>query len=118
VQEATGEKIFNLIDEEIKKCGQSHANCIAFATDDASNMVRCIYSMWYRLKVESPFCVQHKCICHSLVLCIQYAVSKLPSYIGFLLSEIPSWFHHSELRREAHKELFRVMNIATEFEPN
>jgi hypothetical protein len=62
--------------------------------------------------------VQHKCICHSLALCIQYAVSNLPSNIGFLLSEIPSWFRHSELRREAYKELFRVMNTATEFEPN
>jgi hypothetical protein len=62
--------------------------------------------------------VQHKCICHSLALCIQHAVSKLPSNIGFLLSEIPSWFRHSELRREAYQELFRVMNTATEFEPN
>jgi hypothetical protein len=32
VQEATGEKIFNLIDEEIKRCGQCLANCIGFAT--------------------------------------------------------------------------------------
>jgi hypothetical protein len=62
--------------------------------------------------------VQLKCICHLLALCIQYAVSKLPSNIGFLLSEIPNWFRHSELRRDAYKELFRVMNTATEFEPN
>ena len=27
VQEATGEKIFNLIDEEIKRCGQWHWFC-------------------------------------------------------------------------------------------
>ena len=49
---------------------------------------------------------------------MQHAVSKLPSNIGFLLSEIAHWFRHSELRREAYKELFRVMNTATEFEPN
>jgi hypothetical protein len=61
--------------------------------------------------------VQHKCICHSLALCIQYAVFKLPSNIGFLLSEIPNWFCHSELRREAYKELFRVINPASESEP-
>jgi hypothetical protein len=41
VQEATGEKIFNLIDEEIKRCGQSLAYCIGSATDGASNMVGC-----------------------------------------------------------------------------
>jgi hypothetical protein len=84
VQEATGEKVFNLIDE-IKRCGQSLANCICFAMDGASNMVRCNNSVWSRLKV-SPFCGQHICICPSLVLCIQYAVFKLPSNIGFLLS--------------------------------
>jgi len=98
VQVATGEKIFNLIDEEIKRCGQSLASCIGFATDGASNMVGCNNSVWFRLKAVSPFCVQLKCICHSLVLCIQYAVPKLPSNIGFLLSEISNWFRHSELR--------------------
>jgi hypothetical protein len=117
VQEATGEKILNLIGEEIKIFGQSLANCIAFAMDGASNMVGCNNSVWSRLKAVS-FCVQLKCICHALALCIKYAVSKLPSNIGFLLSEIPNWFCHSELRQEAYKELFSVMNTATEFEPN
>jgi hypothetical protein len=118
VQEATGEKIFNLIDEEIKRCGLSLANCIGFATDGASNTFGCNNSVWSRLKAVSLFCVQLKCICHSLALYIQYAVSKLPSNIGFLLSEIPNWFRHSELRREAYKQLFRMMNTAAEFEPN
>jgi hypothetical protein len=95
VQQATGEKIFNLIDEEIKRCGQSLANCIGLATDGASHMVECNNPVWRRLKAVFPFCVQHKCICHLLALCIQYAVSKPPSNIGFLLSEIPNWFRHS-----------------------
>ena len=85
VRETTGEKIFDLIHKEIKRCGQSLVNCIGFATDGASNMVGCNDSVWSRLKAVSPFCVQLKCICHSLALCIQYAVSKLPSNIGFLL---------------------------------
>jgi len=91
-------KMFSLIDEGIKRCGQSLADCIGFATDGASNMVGCNNSVWSRLKAVSPFCMQLKCSCHSLALCIQYAVSTLPLNIGFLLSEIPSWFHHSELR--------------------
>jgi len=95
LQEATGGKIFNLIDKEIKRCGQSRANCICFATDGASNMVGCNNSVW---SAVSPFCVQLICICHSLAVCIQYAVSKLPSNIVFLLSEILSWFHYRELR--------------------
>jgi hypothetical protein len=68
VQEAAGGKIFNLIDEEIKRCDQSLANCFGFATDGASNMVGCSISVWSRLKCVSPFCVQLKCICHSLAL--------------------------------------------------
>jgi hypothetical protein len=47
-QEATGAKIFNLIDEEIKRCGQSLANCIGFASDGASNMVGCNNAVWSR----------------------------------------------------------------------
>ena len=41
VQEATGQRIYIFIDEEIKGCGQSLANCIGFATDGASYMVGC-----------------------------------------------------------------------------
>jgi hypothetical protein len=77
VQEATGEKILSLTDEEIKRCGQSLATCIGFATDGVSNMVGLNNSVWSRLKAVSPFCVQHKCIYHLLALCIQYAASKL-----------------------------------------
>lgn len=46
---------FNLIDEEIKRCGQSLANCIGFAMDGASDMVGGNNSVWSRLKAVSPF---------------------------------------------------------------
>ncbi|XP_067125821.1 zinc finger protein 862-like [Centruroides vittatus] len=89
VQKATGDNIFNLVSDEIHKFGQSLTNCIRFVSDGASNMVGCNNSVWSRLSEVAPFCVQYKCICHSLALCIQYAVSKLPSNIGYLLIEIP-----------------------------
>lgn len=73
-------------------------------------------SVWSRMKEISPDCVQLKCICHSLALCVQYAVSKLPSNIGCLLSETPRWFCNNELRREAFKELFSVMKPSTDTE--
>ena len=116
VHEATGENIFHLLGEEIKKCGQSLANCIGFATDGASNMTGCNNSVWTRIKDISPNCVQLKCICHSLALCIENAVSKLPSNIAFLSSEIPHWFCNSSLRRENYIDLFNVINAATESE--
>jgi hypothetical protein len=92
VQEATGEKMFNLIDEEIKRRGQSIANCIGFATGGASNMVGYNNSVWSRLKAVSRFCVRLKCICHSLAVCIQYAVSKLPSNVLFYCQKYPICF--------------------------
>ena len=79
-------------------------------------MVGCNNSVWTRIKELSPSCVQYKCVCHSLALCVKYAVSKLPSSIGFLLTEIPNWFRHSNLRREGFKMLFKIMNSATEFQ--
>jgi hypothetical protein len=51
VQVATGENIFNLTDEEIKRCGQNLANFIGFATDGASNTVGCNNSLRSRLKL-------------------------------------------------------------------
>ena len=116
VQEATGDNIFSLIKMEIESCNQDLKNCIGFASDGASNMVGCNNSVWSRIRDVSPSCVQYRCVCHSLALCIKYAVSKLPSSIGFLLTEIPNWFRHSNLRREAFKHLFKIMNSATEFQ--
>ena len=116
ITETTGEKIFSFIESEITACGQAFSNCIGFASDGASNMVGCNNSVWSRMKQASPSCVQLKCICHSLALCIQHAKSKLPSNIGFLLSEVPKWFSKSILRRDDYKQLFRVMNPSTDFE--
>ena len=116
VQEATGDNIFSLIKVEIESCNQDLKNCIGFSSDGASNMVGCNNSVWSRIRDVSPSCVQYRCVCHSLALCIKYAVSKLPSSIGFLLTEIPNWFRHSNLRREAFKHLFKIMNSATEFQ--
>ena len=69
------------------------------------------------MKSVSPFCVQMRCICHSMTLCIEHAASKLPSNVGLLLSEIPHWFYNSDLRRESFKLLYSVMNQETDHEP-
>jgi len=67
-------------------------------------------SVWTQLKAAVSGCVPFKCICHSLPLCIQYAVGKLASNIEFFISEIHHWFSHNEMRREAYKQLFKLMN--------
>ena len=108
---ATGENLYNTIVEELEHNSISISNCIGFASDGASAMVGEHNSLWSRLKTAAPHCVQMKCICHSLALSIQHAFSKLPTNIGFLLSEIPSWFCNSTLRREGFKEMFETMNV-------
>ena len=110
VHEATAENLFNLIQEEIVACGQSLENCIGFASDGASTMVGCNYSVWTRIKAKSPMFLQVKCVCHSWALCVQNAAGKLPSTIAFLLTEIPAWFSNSDLRRENFKEIFNIIN--------
>ncbi|XP_076046274.1 uncharacterized protein LOC143028287 [Oratosquilla oratoria] len=39
IVDATGENLFNLIDNEIKNYGQNLGNCIGFASDGASNIM-------------------------------------------------------------------------------
>ncbi|GFN86937.1 Zinc finger protein [Plakobranchus ocellatus] len=73
-------------------------------------------SIWSRLREASPNCIQMRCLCHSLALSIQHAFGKLPSNIGFLLSEIPGWFSNSNQRRDAYVSLFNVMNEAGDAE--
>ena len=114
VLEATGEKIFLAIEEAITACGQSLRNCIGLASDGAANMVGNNNSVWSRMKAAAPQCKLYKCICHSLALSIQHSCSHLPSNIGFMLAEIPSWFSSSNLRREAFIALFNAMNGATQ----
>lgn len=113
IQEATGENLFNLLNDEIQRCDQSLKNSIYFASDGASNMFGCNNSVWTTMREVSPFYLQLKCICHSLALCIQYAVAKLQFSIGFFLLEIPMWFRHSNIIKETYKDLFKVMNSST-----
>eukprot|EP00794_Sanderia_malayensis_P010141 gene10141-biopygen8329 len=111
VTEATGEALFDAVKLVLEnRNGLSLSNCIGFGSDGASNMVGEHNSLWSRIRNESPNCVQMRCICHSLALCIQKGFDKLPSHLGFILSEIPKWFSKSASRRNAYKELFRVMD--------
>lgn len=110
VTEATSETLFNAIKAAVQDIGQTLSNCLGFASDGASVMVGNNNSVWTRIQAKSPNCVQMRCICHFLALCVQHTFNKLPPNLGFLLSEIPKWFSKSSLRREAYKSLFNIMN--------
>ena len=77
-----------------------------------------IGAVWSRICNLSPKCVKLKCICHSLALCVQKSFEKLPLNLGFLLTEIPSWFKKSTVRRMQFKSLFQLMNDEDESAEN
>ncbi|XP_050724635.1 uncharacterized protein LOC127002594 [Eriocheir sinensis] len=114
VSEATREALFQAIKNSIEKLGLSLKDCIGYASDGASVMTGTHNSVWSRIHEESPNCVQMKCICHSLALCVQAAFKKLPASLGFLLAEIPKWFSKSAIRREAFSTLFSIMDPCEE----
>ena len=101
----TGEALFKKISDELATYHQTLKKCIGFASDGAASMEGVDNSVQTRIKIESPKCVQLKCICHSLALCMQHAFSKLTPSIGFILTEVPLWFANSNLRREEYKDL-------------
>lgn len=110
VSDATGEALFNVIKTAVTDLDLELGNCTGFASDGASVMTGVKNSVWTRIQQESPDCVQVKCICHSLALCVQHAFEKLPSSLGFLVSEIPKWFSKSTIRRAAYTHLFSIMD--------
>lgn len=89
-------------------------DCVGFGSDGASSMIGEHNSVWSRVKEQSPNCQLNRCICHSLSLCIEKAFEKLPSNLGYLLHEIPKWFNKSVIRRDAFKELFKIMDATEE----
>eukprot|EP00794_Sanderia_malayensis_P002936 gene2936-biopygen2413 len=114
VIEATGETLFQALSSCLVGIGLRIQDCIGYGCNGASVMVGEHNSVWSRLRDVAPNCIQVKCICHSLALCIKYAFETLPSSLGFLLSEIPKWFSKSTVRREAFKTLFNVMNAGND----
>lgn len=112
---ATGETIYNAINDALVKCNLDLTQCIGLGCDGASTMVGQYNSVWSRIHEHNPNCVLMRCICHSLALCIQHGFDKLPSNLGYLLQEIPAWFAHSKLRREEFKSLYEDM---TDESPN
>lgn len=103
VVHACANDLFNAIRDCLREIDLELVDCIGYARDGASVMVGEHDSVWTRI-------VKLTCICHSLSLCVQHALEKLPSSLGFLLAEIPKWFSRSTIRREAYNSLYEVMS--------
>eukprot|EP00795_Rhopilema_esculentum_P005707 gene5707-10957_t len=111
---ATGMDLFTAMKECLVTSGLKLEDCVGYASDGAANMVGEHNSLWSRIVEEAPNCLQMKCICHSLALCVKHAFELMPSHLGFLLKKIPKWFTKSTIRRDAYKKLFDIINAGTE----
>ncbi|XP_042212509.1 SCAN domain-containing protein 3-like [Homarus americanus] len=111
---ATGHEVFLTLSNTLGKMGLKWSDCVVFGSDGASSMIGKHNSVWSRVREQSPNCQLNRCVCHSLALCIEKAFGKLPSNLGYLLHKVPKWFSKSIIRREAFKELFRVMDAKEE----
>lgn len=110
VVETDAESLFSAMKAAVEGTGLKLEDCVGFGSDGAAVMVGCTNSVWSRLKQVSPNCVQMKCICHSLALCVQTAFNTLPSSVGFILAEVPKWFSKSSLRRDSFQALFQTLD--------
>ena len=110
VIECTAENLFDGLVKVADLYGLSLGKCVGFSSDGAANVAGKNNSVWTRVKEASPSCIQLKCTCHSLQLCVQHAFETLPGSVALMLTEIPSFFSHSSLRREKYMDLFKVMN--------
>ena len=114
VVKTTGKDLFEALKNCLEHSGLKITDCIGFASDGASAMVGEHDCVWPRMKAVLPNFILIKCICHSSALYIKNAFEKVPSNLGFMLSEIPRWFSKSILRREACKELFETFEGSVE----
>lgn len=110
----TGQEMFFALNSAIEKMGLKWSDCVGFGSDGASSMIGEHNSVWSRVREQAPNCQLNRCVCHSLALCIEKAFDKMPSNIGYLVHEIPKWFSKSTVRRDAFKELFKVMDANEE----
>ena len=85
------------------------SDCISLGTDGAATMTGEHNSLWSLIREHSPNCTLFSCICHSQHLCVKHAFEKLPPNMGYLLSEISSWFSRSNICCVEYKELFIAM---------
>jgi len=91
----------------------SHNKLVGIGTDGANVLCGKNHSFYVLLKKKIPHIQLLKCVCHSLHKCAEYAMTTLPSNIGFLLRESRTWFSRSALRKYMYEDLYQKMNHTT-----
>ena len=107
-----GEDLYKAVEKVALEFGIEFKNCVSFASDGAANVSGCNDSVWTRVKSANPDCVQVKCLCHSLAKVVEKAFDcAMPEDLCYLLAKIPSFFAHSNIRRDIYIKIAALINI-------
>ena len=104
---ATGETLFQALEETLQSRSIPWQNVIGFASDSASVMVGRKNSVLSRVREQQPDVFSLGCMCHLAALCAAAALKKLPISIDGLLIDIYYHFKHSSKRYSEFAEVLR-----------
>ena len=101
---ATGENLFNnlnqiFIDREIP-----WTNCIAYSSDNANVMIGQDNSVLSRVRQANPNVYDLGCVCHLANLCTKDGIKALSLPVEELLIDVYFHFNHSTKRKEIYKQ--------------
>ena len=103
--DSTGQNIFDLIDNVLKKHDISWQNCMGFAADNASVMTGIHKGVAFYIWKMSPSVFITGCPCHLMHLAAGKAADTLEVEIGHLLIDIYYYLEKSSKRKQALKLL-------------
>lgn len=98
--ENTGQGIFSMLDEEMRKKELSWKNCVAFGCDNASTMLGHLNGVVSHIKKVNPGIYVQGCLCHLLHICAQKATKNLDCDVESLLIDIYFYLDKSSKRKK------------------
>ena len=111
---STGENIFRILDNEIKKYGLSWENCISFGSDNASVMLGKMKGVAAFIKEQHPNIHIHGCPCHLLHIAAKKGAAVLHCHIEDILTDTYYYLENSSKRLKSlqhfQKETGSVMH--------
>ena len=103
-ESATGENIFNLLDQLLVECDIKWENCVSFGCDNASVMTGIHRGVMSYIRKKNPNCVLSGCTLHLVHIAAEKAAHQLPYQPGDLLTDIYYYMKKSSVRqRNLHK---------------
>ena len=101
VDSTTGENLFNVLSEALKRSGLDPKHCYGFALDGASNMSSAVKGLAARMKEVSPRSVYIHCHAHLLNLAVKDTMSSI-KILKDTLGTVQSLYNFIEASPKRH----------------